>query len=319
MTLPRITRLATAISAAILASTATHAQQLVLEEVVVTAQKRVESLQDVPIAVSAVSGEKINEIGITGLEELTLSVPNVNINSGRATPHLFIRGVGSGTTAGAAVRTQRNFVGCESEAAYIEAATARIAAEREALATTEEQRIRVVVPATRGGDTAAPADARRRAVREGAKADEIAELVLAECGFTNISRHKKLRCGVEIDLVATAADGSTWHFDVAGAHTSERAGLRRTDALWRALGKAGVRAHDESKIEFVPFVLLTTALPSQGVGLRALRTALEGELIKDAIPMLDEIGQARLREYGVRGLDHGPLDVLAADEPDALF
>ena len=45
----------------------TVAQQLMLEEVVVTAQKRTESLQDVPISVAAVSGEKISNIGITGL------------------------------------------------------------------------------------------------------------------------------------------------------------------------------------------------------------------------------------------------------------
>jgi len=100
MNVLQISRLATAVSAAMLAGSFAQAQQLVLEEVVVTAQKRVESLQDVPIAVSAVSGEKINDIGITGLEELTLYVPNVTINSGRATPNLFIRGVGSGTNAG---------------------------------------------------------------------------------------------------------------------------------------------------------------------------------------------------------------------------
>jgi iron complex outermembrane receptor protein len=100
MNASKIDMLAAAVSSAMLASAVVQAQQLVLEEVVVTAQKRVESLQDVPIAVSAVSGEKINDIGITGLEELTLYVPNVNINSGRATPNLFIRGVGSGTNAG---------------------------------------------------------------------------------------------------------------------------------------------------------------------------------------------------------------------------
>ena len=71
-----------------------------LEEVVVTAQKRVESLQDVPISVSAMSGEKVNENGITNLEELTLYIPNVNVNQGQAQPNLFIRGVGSGTNAG---------------------------------------------------------------------------------------------------------------------------------------------------------------------------------------------------------------------------
>ena len=71
-----------------------------LEEVVVTAQKRVESLQDVPISVAAMSGEKIMDNGITNLEELTLYIPNVNINQGQAQPNLFIRGVGSGTNAG---------------------------------------------------------------------------------------------------------------------------------------------------------------------------------------------------------------------------
>jgi outer membrane receptor protein involved in Fe transport len=76
------------------------AQGLVLEEVIVTAQKRTESLQDVPISVAAMSGEKINDAGIISLEELTLYVPNVNINSGAGTPSLFIRGIGSGVNAG---------------------------------------------------------------------------------------------------------------------------------------------------------------------------------------------------------------------------
>ena len=46
--------------------------QPMLEEVVVTAQKRVQNLQDVPISVSAMSGEKVEDEGITNLEELTL-------------------------------------------------------------------------------------------------------------------------------------------------------------------------------------------------------------------------------------------------------
>ncbi len=74
--------------------------QPMLEEVVVTAQKRVENLQDVPISVSAMSGEKVENDGITNLEELTLYIPNVNISQGQAQPNLYIRGVGSGTNAG---------------------------------------------------------------------------------------------------------------------------------------------------------------------------------------------------------------------------
>jgi len=82
-----------------LAPAATLAQPM-LEEVLVTAQKRTESLQDVPISVAAMSGEKINDQGITDLAELTLYVPNVNINLGQAQPNIFIRGIGSGTNAG---------------------------------------------------------------------------------------------------------------------------------------------------------------------------------------------------------------------------
>lgn len=89
-----------ALALAVATASTAQAQSLMLEEVIVTAQKREQSLQDVPIAVAAMSGEKISDIGITGLEELTLFIPNVNINQGQATSNLFIRGVGSGTNAG---------------------------------------------------------------------------------------------------------------------------------------------------------------------------------------------------------------------------
>lgn len=74
--------------------------QLALEEVMVTAQKREQGLQDVPISIIAFSGERIDDAGITGLQELTLYTPNVKVNSGQASPNLFIRGIGSGTNAG---------------------------------------------------------------------------------------------------------------------------------------------------------------------------------------------------------------------------
>ncbi len=75
------------------------AQNLQLEEVIVTAQKRTESLQDVPIAVTAISGEKIVEAGIRGLEDLTAYVPNVQMfqNPGGGTPgEIYVRGIGTG-------------------------------------------------------------------------------------------------------------------------------------------------------------------------------------------------------------------------------
>jgi outer membrane receptor protein involved in Fe transport len=79
------------------------AQSLQLEEVLVTAQKRSESLQDVPIAVTAISGDKIAEAGLQNMQDLTDYVPNVVMISspGGGNPgRIFIRGIGSGNNAG---------------------------------------------------------------------------------------------------------------------------------------------------------------------------------------------------------------------------
>ncbi|MEO0436061.1 MAG: TonB-dependent receptor [Pseudomonadota bacterium] len=84
----------------ILPSAFAAAEELVLEEVMVTAQLRAESALDVPVAISTVDGERIGQLAITNLQELTTYIPNVNINSGALTPNLFIRGIGSGTNAG---------------------------------------------------------------------------------------------------------------------------------------------------------------------------------------------------------------------------
>ncbi|MDN3638961.1 TonB-dependent receptor [Simiduia curdlanivorans] len=84
---------------AVIASAAT-AQDLVLEEVVVTAQKRVERLQDVPISVNAVSGAKMEEAGITNLEGMTAYVPNLTMNQTGIGTIIAIRGISSGINQG---------------------------------------------------------------------------------------------------------------------------------------------------------------------------------------------------------------------------
>ena len=230
--------------------------------------------------------------------------------------------MGSGTTAVAALRTEREYIGCDTDTDYIAAAEERIVGERERLEESREQRERrkVLVPAFKGSDADAPDDPQARAVREGRKAADLAQIVIESCGFTFERKNVKLSSGAEIDIEATGPDGSTWHFDVTGAFTSERGGLRRTDAVWKSLGKASVRAADQ-RGDHPRFVLLTTSLPSQGVGLKALRAAQQQGLILDAIEMLSEAGQERLRSYAELGQDAmGPIgDLLVSDEPDALF
>lgn len=79
------------------------AQENEVETVVVTAQKRAEDIQDVPMSVSAVSGDQIEKRGVTNVAELARFLPSVAItqsNNNRNTT-VFVRGVGtSGTNPG---------------------------------------------------------------------------------------------------------------------------------------------------------------------------------------------------------------------------
>ena len=72
----------------------------VLDEIVVTARKREESLQDVSVSVSVTTGEQLLQSGVRGMEELSQSLPAINISKGGASDQLYIRGIGSGFNGG---------------------------------------------------------------------------------------------------------------------------------------------------------------------------------------------------------------------------
>lgn len=94
------TQRSVALSAAVFALVNAPAHGQMLEEVIVTAQKRVESLQDVPISVSAVSGERISQMGIQRSEDLTAYVPNFQVTQDPIGDKINIRGIQSGNQAG---------------------------------------------------------------------------------------------------------------------------------------------------------------------------------------------------------------------------
>lgn len=71
-------------------------QSAALEEVMVTAQKRVESLADVPVAVTAVSAEAIERSGVNSLSDVQFLAPTIQYTGGSA-PSYQIRGVGTNT------------------------------------------------------------------------------------------------------------------------------------------------------------------------------------------------------------------------------
>ena len=78
-----------------------------IEEVVVTARKKTESLQDVPLSVSALRESALDEKGISVFEDYLLQLPSVTAGgSGPGTSTIYIRGLASTTpnltTAGVA-------------------------------------------------------------------------------------------------------------------------------------------------------------------------------------------------------------------------
>ncbi len=75
------------------------AQGIVLDEVIVTAQKREQALEDVPASVSAISGETVRDLlgAAENIRALTNRVPSLNVESsnGRTQPRFYLRGLGN--------------------------------------------------------------------------------------------------------------------------------------------------------------------------------------------------------------------------------
>jgi iron complex outermembrane receptor protein len=68
-----------------------------LEEVVVTAQKRAESLQDVPLSIQALGTQKLEQLNVQSFNDFAKFLPSVNFQSiGPGTAAVFMRGVASG-------------------------------------------------------------------------------------------------------------------------------------------------------------------------------------------------------------------------------
>lgn len=72
--------------------------EVALDEIVVTAQKRTERLQDVPISVQAVTGEMLQNMGVQNFENF--EVPGVRVSRGGMSDTITVRGIGSGQNLG---------------------------------------------------------------------------------------------------------------------------------------------------------------------------------------------------------------------------
>lgn len=94
----RKTKLSCAIASALVANTAliAGATAAQLEEVVVTASKRAENLQDVPISVATLTGDSLKELGVQTFDQYVEYLPNVvNAGIGPGQKEIYIRGSAS--------------------------------------------------------------------------------------------------------------------------------------------------------------------------------------------------------------------------------
>lgn len=71
-----------------------------IENIIVTAQKRTENLQRVPVTVSVVSAEQLEHFQIQNATDLTQAVPGFTIYTSGGTTHAYIRGVGTASGTG---------------------------------------------------------------------------------------------------------------------------------------------------------------------------------------------------------------------------
>lgn len=213
--------------------------------------------------------------------------------------------VGSGTTAVAAVRSGRHYLGYDTDEGYITAARARIAAESKRLAgeaaTLTGPARRVVLPGIPGLSDSGESEL-AQAVRQGRKASDLARLLLSECGFTDMSEGVRFpSLGIEVSFVAHDASGAEWAFDVSGGFTSTRSGLMRADTCWKALAKAALLHQARPTL---PLVLLSTDRPTKAspgeVALRVIQGP--GKPIFDTVEILNIEDQARLRRYATEGM-----------------
>ncbi len=159
--------------------------------------------------------------------------------------------MGSGTTAVAAVRTGRHFVGYDTDAAYAAAAMERVAGEQAA------PQVRVRAGDTRDTD---PLDG-------GWAAKDLAESVLRDAGFTDVVSDVKVITGVVPTLSARDHRGRPWWFEVVGGRTSNRPGAQRIELLWRAVAKASVVHEVDPRSRFG---VLTVGIPAAAAGGKAL-------------------------------------------------
>ena len=179
--------------------------------------------------------------------------------------------IGSGTTAVAALRTGRHYLGYDTDEGYAKAARERVAAE---------------------AATALAAPSRSRPDKAGVAAQELLQVAGFVVADAPATKRRHLEGGLTADWIAVDQAGREWFVLVAGASTVHRSGLRRSDVLFRTLGEASVLTTAGRLV-----LVLTTDLPApRSAALQALAAA-RGHSLVDALELGAPGAAERLATY----------------------
>lgn len=181
--------------------------------------------------------------------------------------------MGSGSTAVAAVRTGRHYVGFEVDDEYVATADRRIAEERIGRAPMPEPTVDDPVAAAR---------------HRGLLAVDVAAAALRAAGFTDITANPRVGPGATVSLAASRG-ATRWFVEVVGGFTTVKSGLGRVENVWRTIAKASLLAlrHPDAAL-----LVLTTDAPAPGTPVAAALAEVTGHTI-DAIVDLSDPDCAR--------------------------
>lgn len=205
--------------------------------------------------------------------------------------------MGSGSSLVAAAKLGRRYVGYDLDPDYVDIARSRVAEITERPDTER--------PDSDGEENSPPTeDLVAATTREGKAAKKVAADLLEEAGFAIVGTNVRIpKTGVRVEYVAEDSEGRDWYFEVAGAFTSHRDGLLRTETVWRTLGRLSAL---RGRLGGVPVVVLATSLPKRpSEGDTALRAA-GPDAFFDAIAMMSAADRDRLQRYAADGSDRGP-------------
>src|ERR1700675_4577290 len=86
-----------AFGSAVAANSDTNSASDQIQEIIVTAQRRTENIQNVPIAIQALTGETLTQLNVTNFDDLVKYLPNVTASSaGPGQSQIFMRGLSVG-------------------------------------------------------------------------------------------------------------------------------------------------------------------------------------------------------------------------------